>query len=153
MNTNKFDFNQIIATVFYLGYTPITPGTAASLATMLALYFLPPLSIITSFIILNILFFVGTVASERSIIQSKDKDPSFVVIDEWFGMWLSLFLLPKSFILFLVAFVIFRFFDILKPWPISQVEKQVPGGLGIMLDDATAGFFTFVIMQAISMFL
>lgn len=153
MNKNKFDLTQILATIFYIGYTPIAPGTVASLATMLVLYFLPPLSIITHFIILNILFFVGTVASERSIINSKDKDPSHVVIDEWFGMWLSLFLLPKSLIFFIIAFVIFRFFDIIKPWPILQVEKQVPGGLGIMLDDATAGFFTFAIMQAISMFL
>jgi Phosphatidylglycerophosphatase A and related proteins len=72
--------------------------------------------------------------------------------DEWFGMWVSLFLLPQNIWLYLLALVLFRLFDIMKPTPIAQLEK-IPGGLGIMLDDACAGIFTFVIVQIVAAFL
>ena len=150
---SKFLIHELITTVFYIGYTPIAPGTVASFFAMLTLFMLPSFSIIASVVILNVLFFVGTVASEHMIIKIGEKDPSPVVIDEWFGMWLALFLAPKVIWIYLLAFILFRFFDIVKPKPIASIEKNAPGGLGIMLDDACAGFFTFLIIQGICLFL
>ena len=78
----------------------------------------------------------------------NDNDPSEVVIDEVVGMHISLFMLPHNFILYALAFVIFRILDILKPSLIYRVQS-LPGGWGIMLDDILAGIFTCVICQGI----
>ena len=96
MKKDHFSIANIIATCNFIGYAPFAPGTLASAAAMLTLYLLPPLSIITHFVILNILFFVGTVVSEQVILQTGSKDHASIVIDEWFGMWLALFLAPKN---------------------------------------------------------
>lgn len=149
---NLFSPAHLFASCFFLGYIPLAPGTATSLVTMLTLFFLPKLSILTYIILLNILFFAGAVVCERISIQTNTKDASFMVIDEWFGMSLSLFLVPQKFWLYALGFFIFRFFDIVKPKPISSLEKKVPGGLGVMVDDAAAGFFTFVILQILVLF-
>jgi phosphatidylglycerophosphatase A len=152
-NKSRFSLAEIIASCLFIGYVPLSSGTVTSLVAMITLFFLPTFSILTSIIVINVLFFVGTVAAERATLHIEQKDPSFIVIDEWFGMWLSLFLLPKNIYLYTIAFILFRIFDIAKPKPISFLEKTVPGGLGVMLDDACAGFFTFIIMQIICLFL
>lgn len=149
----RFSLAKVIASCVLIGYIPVSSGTITSLIAMITLFYLPTFSILTSIVAINFLFLVGAVASERVTIEMKQKDPSYIVIDEWFGMWLSLFLLPKNIYLYVIAFVLFRIFDIFKPRPISFIEKTVPGGLGVMLDDACAGFFTFIIMQAICLFL
>ena len=78
-----------------------------------------------------------------------DHDPSEVVIDEAVGMGISLFMLPHSFGLYLLAFVLFRIFDIFKPSFIYQIQ-DLPGGWGIMLDDVLAGLFTFALVIGIA---
>ena len=78
-----------------------------------------------------------------------DHDPSEVVIDEAVGMGISLFMLPYSFGLYLLAFVLFRIFDIFKPSFIYQIQ-ELPGGWGIMLDDVLAGLFTFALVNGIA---
>ena len=78
-----------------------------------------------------------------------DHDPSEVVIDEAVGMGISLFMLPHSFGLYLLAFVLFRIFDIFKPSFIYQIQ-ELPGGWGIMLDDVLAGLFTFALVNGIA---
>jgi phosphatidylglycerophosphatase A len=147
-----FSPSHLLASCFFLGYTPLAPGTATSLVAMTTLFFLPKLSILTYIILLNALFFVGAIVCEQVSNHTNTKDASFMVIDEWFGMSLSLFLVPKNLWLYLLGFVLFRFFDVVKPKPISSLEKNVPGGLGVMLDDAAAGFFTFVILQIVALF-
>lgn len=154
MKTKKISFiPQLIASCCYIGYTPVAPGTIASLVAIATLYFLPPLSLFTHFIILNILFITGAIVSEKISIQTKTRDAAFIVIDEWFGMWLALFLAPKNLWIYLAAFVLFRIFDIAKPYPISYIENNTPGGLGVMLDDATAGLFTLAILQIVVLFI
>ena len=78
-----------------------------------------------------------------------DHDPSEVVIDEAVGMGISLFMLPHNFGLYLLAFVLFRIFDIFKPSFIYQIQ-ELPGGWGIMLDDVLAGLFTFALVNGIA---
>lgn len=153
MKTKKIPFAlDVLGSCFFIGHIPGAPGTMASIAAMLALYFLPNFSLVVFIALLNILFFAGAIVSEKIAIHTKIKDASYIVIDEWFGMWLALFLVPKNIFLYLLGLIIFRIFDILKPHPISYLEKNIPGGLGIMLDDAAAGFFTFVILQIVVLF-
>ena len=81
-----------------------------------------------------------------------DHDPSEVVIDEAVGMGISLFMLPHSFGLYLLAFILFRIFDIFKPSFIYQIQ-DLPGGWGIMVDDVLAGLFTFALINGIAFIL
>ena len=88
---------------------------------------------------------VGGWAAGRTERLLRRRDPSPVVIDEIAGMWLSVLALPRSFWVLLAAFLLFRLFDIAKPFPIRQSEK-LSGGLGIMLDDLIAGVYTLAVL-------
>ncbi len=78
------------------------------------------------------------------------KDPGSIVWDEFVGMWITLFMLPAGWYWLIVAFALFRFFDIVKPWPVSWLDKHLAGGFGIMLDDVAAGIYSLVIIQSIA---
>jgi phosphatidylglycerophosphatase A len=76
-------------------------------------------------------------------------DPSSIVCDEMVGFWLTTFLLPSGIVWFLLAFGLFRWFDITKPWPIQWMEKTYKGGLGIVLDDLAAALYSWLALHAI----
>ena len=133
-------FWGIIATCFYLGRLPIAPGSWGSLGALILWFFLPINYLVHSAVII-FFFILGVYASKMLANDLDDHDPSQVVIDEAVGMGISLFMLPHSLALYLLAFFIFRFFDIFKPSFIYHVQN-LPGGWGIMLDDVLAGFFT-----------
>ena len=84
--------------------------------------------------------------------DSDDNDPSHIIIDELVGQWLALLFLPNGLINIAIAFILFRFFDIIKPWPISLIEK-LPKGLGVMSDDLVAGFITLGLIQVINIYI
>jgi phosphatidylglycerophosphatase A len=84
--------------------------------------------------------------------ELDDNDPSHIIIDELVGQWLALLFLPKGLINIAIAFILFRFFDIIKPWPISLIEK-LPKGLGVMSDDLVAGFVTLVLIQVVNIYI
>jgi len=139
---------RFVATFFYLGKLPIAPGTWGSLGALFLWLFLP----ITTFVHLSvilILFVMGVYSSHKVAKYLKVHDPSEVVIDEALGMGISLFMLPHNLVLYMIAFLLFRFFDILKPSFIYQVQI-LPGGWGIMLDDVLAGLFTLAIVSGIA---
>jgi len=69
------------------------------------------------------------------------------VWDEFVGYWITMFLAPAGWLWIILGFVLFRFFDILKPWPISWLDRKVDGGLGIMVDDVLAGVYAFIVLQ------
>lgn len=132
-------FEKFLGSGLLTGYFPFAPGTAGS-AMALALYFIPgfelPYVIIPLIIIMLV---VGThIASKMEIIFGRD--PSQVTIDEMVGMWISLLFLPKLLMVSLTAFVFFRAYDIVKPFPARKFDRR-RGGLGIMLDDVVAGFY------------
>ncbi|MEW5900564.1 MAG: phosphatidylglycerophosphatase A [Acidobacteriota bacterium] len=139
---------RIIASFFGLGFFPVAPGTAASLAIVLLYrYFLfrwdwPYLLVL--FLGLLFLGFISSSAYARELGQS---DPRRVVIDEASGQLLVIFLVSPSWLLVLLAFFLFRFFDIVKPFPIRRVEK-LPAGWGIMADDLVAGLMAKAILHA-----
>ena len=139
---------RFVATFFYLGKLPFAPGSWGSLGVLLLWFFLP-VSFSIQLSIIVFLFVLGVYSSNKMAKYMDDHDPSEVVIDEAVGMGISLFMLPHSFGLYLLAFVLFRIFDVLKPSFIYRVE-DLPGGWGIMLDDVLAGLFTLAIVHGIA---
>ena len=138
--------SRIIATGLGIGYIPIAPGTFASLFALIVFLLIPLESdSFFQFPIVLLLFAVG-LWSSGSLSVSEDKDPSIVVIDEITGMWISCMFLPKNSIWIVMAFLLFRFFDITKIGGIKRLEK-IPGGLGVMLDDVFAGLLVCVILN------
>ena len=130
------------------GYTPKAPGTAGSLLALL-IFFIFPLNSINWFILSILFFFVG-VWSGSEIEKDKGEDPGLVVIDEMVGQWLAIIFLPYSWITLLIGFILFRIFDIFKPYPINRSQK-LKAGWGIMIDDVLAGVYANIVLQAIYM--
>ena len=123
---------------------PIAPGTWGSLVAIIIWWFIPQNLIVQSMLILFSVL-IGTWSSQKYADHLNLKDPSEIVIDEVTGMWISLFMLPQNFILFLIGFILFRIFDIMKPFVIDKVQYY-PGGIGIMADDILAGIFSRIII-------
>jgi phosphatidylglycerophosphatase A len=140
---------RLISTFFYVGYFPLIPGTAGSLAGLL-IYFSVKNNLLTYILILSALLISGFLACGRVEELFKKKDPSNVVIDEVCGMLLSLLFLPYDIKLVILAFIIFRILDTLKPCPIGRLER-LKGSLGIMGDDIAAGIYTNIVLQAVVM--
>ena len=142
---------RFVATFFYLGKIPFAPGSWGSLGALL-LWLLLPVTFSAHLSVIIILFVLGVYSSSRIAKYLDDHDPSEVVIDEVVGMGISLFMLPHSPGLYLLAFILFRVFDILKPSFIYRIQN-LPGGWGIMLDDVLAGLITFVLVNGIDIIL
>jgi len=139
---------RFAATCFYLGKLPFAPGSWGSLGALILWFFLP-LNFSIHLAVIVILFFLGVYSSNKVAKDLVDHDPSEVVIDEAVGMGISLFMLPHSLGLYILSFIIFRFFDIFKPSFIYRIQN-LPGGWGIMLDDVLAGFFTLALVTGLS---
>jgi len=136
-----------IALLGFIGYLPFAPGTFATLFGVVFFAFLKP-SFPVHFFLLAAVSVVGTVASGRTEKMLNEKDSSHIVIDEFAGYALSILSLPLTLPYLIAAFLLFRFFDILKPPPIRWIEKTLPGGAGIMADDLMAGIYANVLLQA-----
>jgi phosphatidylglycerophosphatase A len=141
--------SRALSTLFGLGYFPKAPGTAAS-AAALAIYRLGLYSLAWPWYLcfLLALFLVGHAVSSDYATHLGEEDPQRIVIDEAFGQFLALFLVPASWLPLTLAFVFFRFFYIIKPYPIRRLEK-LPGGWGIMADDAGAGLAAGVLVHVL----
>ncbi len=144
---------EIISTVFYIGRIPLAPGTICSFLAFLAWYYLR-FYIEGVFILYGslILFFIGVAVSTIYSESIKKEDPSEVVIDEWVGQWIALWLIPHSFYWGLLSFIIFRIFDILKLGPVKGMD-DIKSGTGIMMDDVVAGIFALLITQSLVYFI
>jgi len=145
--------SEWIATCFKVGYLPLAPGTWGSIfAILLWWVFLKNVNIYIFGILIIFSFLIGIIASNIVINQRGDADPSYIIIDELVGQWLALLFIPQGYFYIVFSFISFRFFDIVKPWPISLIEK-LPKGLGVMSDDFIAGLITLVLMQVIHIYL
>jgi len=133
--------SKIIATFFGVGYFPFAPGTLTSLIVVfLYKFFLHQLSWPVHLLIFLFVFLIGTLASSRISSKWKIEDPQKIVIDEAAGQYLALFQLSSSWLPLVLCFLLFRLFDIVKPFPIRRVES-FPRGWGIMLDDFVAALY------------
>jgi len=148
----KSKFSEIICTVLYIGKIPLAPGTFGSLAALICWFFIKPFLSDPLFLLINGgIFFLGITCSEIIVSDGKVKDPQFIVIDEWVGMWVGLYLVEHNILWGIAAFFCFRIFDIFKPGPIGEMDKM-DGGIGVMMDDVVAGILTCLLMQSLSHF-
>ena len=147
-------FNTLFVTMFGLGRIKKIPGTFGSLATVIILYFFFHILNVSSNLILIgliIIFIVSFSAIAFHIEDSENKDPKEVIIDEFIGQSIPIYLYeishgieksPNEAIIFYgVCFVLFRFFDIAKPFPVSFFDKNFKNSFGVIMDDVCAGFY------------
>lgn len=132
-----------LAELWPLGRLPIAPGTWGSLlAALAAPWLFIPLSAWSRALVLIALFLLGSLAAARSEEFYRRKDPGSVIIDEFLGQWIVFVPLQESAWPWLGGgFLLFRLFDIVKPWPVKASEDWLPGGFGVMLDDVFAGVY------------
>ena len=140
---------HFLALGFGSGLIPLMPGTFGSLAALpLLIPFLwsPPYALLIAAILASI---VGIYLCGKTADDMQVHDHGSIVWDEVAGILLTFLWIPLSPLTVLLGFVLFRFFDILKPWPIKPIDKYVAGGLGIMLDDIVAGLMACISLHAI----
>lgn len=147
-------WTHILATGFGSGYSPVASGTAGSLVG-LGLVVLLDRSSSPWFVFLLIIlavFSLGVYVSGRVERDTGEKDSGRIVIDEIAGMLLAAFLIPSGWIYLAAAFLAFRFFDIVKPFPARWAERNLPGGWGVMTDDMIAGAYANLLIQGVGSF-
>jgi phosphatidylglycerophosphatase A len=135
-----------IATLWFIGYLPVAPGTWASAAGLIfvALAHLSSGALTVLLLAVTILGIIAAGTAEKVI---GEADSGHIVIDEFAGYLASVVFVPHTYGYLIAAFLLFRFFDILKPFPIGKVESRLSGGLGVMADDILAGIATNLVIQ------
>ena len=147
-------FNFLFVTMFGLGRIGFIPGTFGSLATVILLFICFHILSISSDIILLILlitFAYSFIAIKNHTKDSKNKDPGEIIIDEFIGQAIPIYLYEishgtekttdQAIIIYAICFVLFRFFDIKKPFPVSYFDKKQKNSFGVVMDDVCAGFY------------
>lgn len=135
-----------IACGFGTGLSPVAPGTVGSAAALLPYLWLRELPLGVYLGVVLAVFVLGVLVSHILCRRCAVEDPGFIVIDEFVGQWLALALAPPGWAWILVGFSLFRLFDVWKPWPVSWADRNVDGGLGVMLDDALAGVLAALVL-------
>ena len=146
--------NTLFVTMFGLGKIPKIPGTFGSLATIIVLYlFFHKLDISSNLILIGliIIFIYSFFAVAEHIKDNEDKDPKEIIIDEFIGQSIPIYLYEishgtekspdEALIFYGVCFILFRFFDIAKPFPVSFFDKNFKNSFGVIMDDVCAGFY------------
>lgn len=144
---------MLIATGFGSGFSPVAPGTAGALLALLLWlgmsFLVSPMLLLWTTVIWILLFTVLGVWATDQVEPFWGEDPSRVVVDEMVGTWLALLAAPAGHVWYaLGAFALFRFFDILKPLGIRRMEN-LPGGIGVMMDDILSGVYGFILLLAV----
>ena len=144
----------LISTWFGIGLIPLAPGTWGSLAALpIAWLIINHLGQTFLLVFIILIFILGLWTSEIYSKRTNDMDPKSIVIDEVVGQIVVTTAIPSSFCWFLAAFILFRTFDILKPWPVSWLDKNIKGGLGIMLDDVAAAGYAWIVLFVLNSYL
>ena len=137
-----------LASFGFVGYFPIAPGTAGSLAALVLYAFIKWIGVpAVELSAIVVVFGLGVWSAHGTELALGRKDPGIVVIDEVLGMLITLALLPLSLTGIALGFLFFRILDVVKPYPAAQLE-HIHGGLGIMADDAVAGLYAHVALRA-----
>ena len=150
---------SIFTTLFGIGYSPIAPGTIGSILSIVFLYFLIKfVSYSFLVIIFLIILFTSLKLIEKYSNLLKSHDSSTIVIDEFLGIFLIIIFydylkFANDFIMFLLILILFRFFDILKIFPINWVDKNIKNSFGVVLDDLLAGVYSIIVLYSINVFI
>lgn len=143
---------HFLAFGFGSGAAPKAPGTFGTLAAIPVYLLLAQLPLWAFIAVIVVSFFVGIYLCDQTSKDMGVHDHGGIVWDEFVGFWITMIALPFHWAWILAGFVLFRFFDIIKPWPISWLDKRVEGGFGIMIDDVIAGVFALVILHGVKFF-
>lgn len=141
---------QFLASGFGAGLSPIAPGTMGTLVAvpLWAIFasFLPLWGYLLLIIIASI---IGIAICQKASDELGVHDHGGIVWDEFVGLWITMLFAPVSWASAILGFLLFRFFDVLKPWPIKAIDEKVSGGFGIMFDDIIAGIFALIALQLV----
>ena len=138
---------MVLATGFFAGYIPFAPGTFGSIVGLSLCFLLSKAKLSVAILFILIFIFFAIWISNKAEKILKQNDPGCIVIDEIAGIMLTFLGLPFNIISVAAGFLTFRFFDILKPFPIRYMEKRFTGGTGIVLDDLAAGIFSNLVLR------
>jgi phosphatidylglycerophosphatase A len=141
---------HFLAFGFGSGAAPVAPGTFGTLAAVPLYLLLAQLPLGAYLLALVVLFGVGIWLCEKTAQDLGVHDHGGIVWDEFVGYWITMVAAPPGWLWLVIGFVLFRLFDILKPFPISWLDRHIKGGLGIMVDDAVAGTFAWLVLQLAS---
>ncbi len=154
-----YKINFLFVTLFGIGKLPKIPGSYASLATIIFLFTLFhffKISVDLFLVILIILFVISIFAINNFVRKSDDKDPKEIVIDEFIGQSIPISLYELAHIendnkievltFYFIMFILFRIFDIIKPYPASYYDKNIKNGFGVIMDDVVAGLYVVALM-------
>jgi len=136
-----------IATGLGLGYAPFAPGTFGTMLALPIHFLISRLPLPLYFAAMAALILVAVAAAGAAEKILDRPDPGEVVIDEVVGMLVAMIAVPLHPLAWLLAFGLFRFFDIVKPWPVGYIDQHFHGGLGIVMDDLMAGLYALAVLQ------
>ncbi|MFC4729325.1 phosphatidylglycerophosphatase A [Coralloluteibacterium thermophilus] len=136
-----------LATGLGVGMAARAPGTFGSIAALAPWLLLRELPFAGYLAAVAVTFALGVWASNWVIARTGVEDPGVVVLDEFVGLWIALALAPPGWGWMLAGLLLFRVFDIAKPWPVSWADRRIKGGFGAMFDDALAGLYAFGVLQ------
>ena len=142
------DFRYFLAFGMGSGLAPRAPGTAGSMAALILFFALHALGPVLYLLVVAVVLVAGVFICDQVARELDIKDPASIVLDEFVGLWLALFLLPSGWYWAILGFCLFRLFDIAKPWPVGWLDRHVQGGAGIMADDVAAGIYAWLVLQA-----
>ena len=151
--------NTLFVTMFGLGKIPKIPGTCGSIATVIILYtFFHMLNLSSNSILIGliIIFIFSFSAVALHIKDDENKDPKEIIIDEFIGQSIPIYLYEishgikkssdEALIFYIICFVLFRFFDIAKPFPVSYIDKNFKNSFGVIMDDVAAGLYVVAVL-------
>jgi len=138
---------------FGSGLAPRIPGTTGTLVGVLLFILMPDMDWITYLVVVVCGFLFGIFCCGYTTKVLNVHDHHSIVWDEIIGYLVTMFMVPKEWIWILIGFILFRTFDIFKPWPISFIDHRIKSGFGIMLDDVVAALFSLAIIQIVIYFL
>lgn len=130
------------------GAAPVAPGTFGTLAAVPLYLLLAQLPLLLYLLAVLLAFALGIWLCGRCAADLGEHDHGGIVWDEFVGFWLTMVAAPEGWQWIVAGFLLFRFFDVLKPFPINYFDRHIHGGFGIMLDDALAGTFAWFVLQA-----
>jgi phosphatidylglycerophosphatase A len=143
------DAVMFLATGFYIGNIPFAPGTFGSLIGLPLCFTLAGMSLAPAVLFTLLFIFFAVYIADAAEKLLKRSDPGCIVIDEMAGMMVTLIGLPFNPITVMIGFIIFRILDILKPFPIRNLDRRIPGGLGVVADDVAAGIIANLLLRII----
>ncbi len=145
MNTKKFPYN--FSSSFGVGNSKFFPGTLASLITLPIVWLIKDFFSLSFFLIILLFYSITSFFLIKVCIKNiTDKDPKYIVADEHIGQSIALIFCDQKIFDYIVSFMLFRFFDIVKPFPINIIDKKIKNAYGVILDDVLAGIYVCIII-------